>query len=170
MEAGADPERAEREAEARALQELLDPCPHLPLQLPRVGALEADRDVGDREDAVEVDEDRDQAFLPLAVTEHPPEQARLAVLSGRVEPHVVPADRGREQPLCLLVTVDDVVRRERPRVDERVDVGDHGAESAYHSVPENGTNAGVVTGVRLEPHRSSSRTDDAGERIRTSEG
>ena len=73
-------------------------------------------------------------FLPLAVTEHAPEQARLAVLAGRVEPHVVPADRGREQPLCLLVAVDDVVRRERPRVDERVDVGDHGVNQCSRKV------------------------------------
>ena len=63
LEPRADPEGAEREAEARALQELLDPRANLPLQLPGVGALEPDGDVGEREDAVEVDEDRDQ---PLA--------------------------------------------------------------------------------------------------------
>ena len=130
-----------------------------PLQLPRVGALEADRDVGDREDAVEVDHDRDQALLPLAVAEHAPEQARLAVLARRVEPHVVPADRRREQPLRLLVAVDDVVRRERARVDEGVDVRDHGAEPAYHSVPENGTET-PWNGVRLQPHPSSPGADD----------
>ena len=95
LQPGADPERAEREPEAGALEELLDPRARLALQLPRVGALEADRDVGDREDAVEVDEDRDHPLLPLAVAEHAPQQARLAVLPRRVEAHVVAADRGR---------------------------------------------------------------------------
>ncbi len=139
LEPGADPERAERETEPGALQELLDPAAHLALQLPRVGALEADRDVGDREDAVEVDEDRDQALLPLAVAEDTAQQARLAVLPRRVEAHVVPSDRGGQESHRLVVPVDDVVGRERMRVDERVDVRDHGANKAYHSVRKIGT-------------------------------
>ena len=155
LEPGADPERAEREAEARALQELLDPAARLPLQLPRVGALEADRDVGDREDAVEVDEDRDQTLLPLAVAEDAAQQARLAVLPRRVEAHVVAADRGRQQLARLVVPVDDVVGRERVRVDERVDVRDHGANKAYHLVRKIGTDrvglGSLMQGRGFEP-------------------
>ena len=131
----ADPERAEREAEPGALQELLDPRTRLPLQLPRVRALEPDCDVGHREDAVEVDQDRDHPFLALGVAQHAPEQAGLAVLPRRVEPHVVPADGGGEQALRLLVAVDHVVGRDRVGVDEGVDVGDHGAEESYRMVP-----------------------------------
>ena len=95
------------------------------LQVPRVGALEPHRDVGQRDDPVEVDEHRHQPLLPLAVSERALEQARLAVLARRVEPHVVAPDGVDEQLAGLALAVDDVVRRERMGVDERVDVGDH---------------------------------------------
>ena len=140
----ADPERAEREAEPGALQELLDPRARLPLQLPRVRALEPDRDVRHREHAVEVDEDRDHPLLALRVPEHAAEQARLAVLPRRVEPDEVAADRRGEQPLRLVVAVDHVVGRDRVGVDEGVDVGDHGAEASYRMVPSVGTRRDVI--------------------------
>ena len=154
LELRADPERAEREAEPGALEELVDARPDRALELLRVGALDPHGDVGDREHAVEVDHDRDQPLLALAVAEHAPEQARLAELARRVEPDVVAADRLPEQLRGLLVAVDDLVGRDRPRVDERVDVGDHGPEriaaefqfmepfgsnNQNHRVPDSGT-------------------------------
>ena len=137
----ADPERAEREPEARLLEELLDAAPDRAPQLLRVCALEADGHVGERDDAVQVDEHRHEPLLLLAVRENSPEQARLAVLARRVQPDVVAADRVLQQVLRLLVAVDDLLGRDRPRVDERVDVGDHGSRripvgspSGYRSV------------------------------------
>ena len=91
----------------------------------RVGALEPDRHVGDRVDPVEVDEDRDEPLLLLAVAQRPLQQARLPVLARRVEAHVVAADRVLQQLVGLPVPIEDVLGRDRPRVDERVDVGDH---------------------------------------------
>src|SRR5207247_11334399 len=109
LEPGADPERAERETEPGALQELLDARADLPLQLPRIGTLEPDGGVRDREHAVQVDEDRDQAFVALAVPEDAPEEARLPVLPRPVQPDVMPADRCGQQLSRLVVPVDDIV-------------------------------------------------------------
>ena len=81
LELRADPVGAEREPDAGLLKEVLDPAPDRALQLPRVRALEADRDVRDRRHAIQVDEDRDQRFL-LAVAQRPPQQAGLPVLAG----------------------------------------------------------------------------------------
>ena len=125
LDAGADPVHAEREPDAGALQELVDARPHRALQVARVGPFEPNGHVGDRGDPVEVDEHRDQPLLPLAVGEHPAQQARLAVLPRRIEPDVVAADRVREQRAGLVVPVDDLVGRERMRVDEGVDVRQH---------------------------------------------
>ena len=59
LELHADPERREREAETRPLQELLDPRARTPpLKLRRVRALDPHGDVRERQDAEEVDEDR----------------------------------------------------------------------------------------------------------------
>ena len=60
LELRADAECAEREAEVRLLQEVLDLVPQRALEGLRVGALEADGHVRDRDHAVEVDDDRDQ--------------------------------------------------------------------------------------------------------------
>ena len=131
LEAGADPERAEREPDAGALEERLDPRAELALELLRVRPLEPHRDVGDRGDAVEVDEDRDQPLVALAVVERLLEEARLAVLARRVEADVVAADRVLQEPAHLVLAVDDVLRRDGTRVDERVDIRDH----ASHRLP-----------------------------------
>ena len=131
LQARADAEGAEREAEPGLLQELLDPPADRAAQLLRVRALEADGHVGQRDDAVEVDQHGHEPFLPLAVGERALQQARLAVLPGRVEPDVVAADRVLEQRLGLLVAIDDLVGLDRARVDERVDVGDHGVSAGY---------------------------------------
>ena len=96
-----------------------------PFEMARVGTLEPDRHVGERDDAIQVDPDRDEALLTLAVPERPLQQARLAVLARRVEAHVVAADGVREQRPRLALPVDDVVGRDRVRVDERVDVREH---------------------------------------------
>src|SRR5262249_18802632 len=63
--------------------------------------------------------------------------ARLAVLARCVEADVVAADGLLEQLGGLGVTVEDVLGRDRARVDEGVDVGDHrvrGMTSSYHFV------------------------------------
>ena len=104
---------------------LLDARSDLAFQLPRVRTLEADRDVRDRQHAVEVDEDRDQALVSLALEQHAPEQARLAVLARAIEADVVPADGRRQQLTRLGVAIDDLVRRNGVRVHEGVDVRDH---------------------------------------------
>jgi hypothetical protein len=126
LQPSADAERTQREPEAGALQKLLDARTHLALQLPRVGTLDAHRHVGDRQHAVEVDEDRDEALVLLPVAQHAAEEARLAVLPRRVQPHVVAADGPLEQATRLVVAVDHLVGRDRPRVHERVRVRDHG--------------------------------------------
>src|SRR5205085_6906898 len=92
LDAGADAVGAERETEARPLEELVDLRAQRPLQLPGVRPLEADGHVGDRDDAVEVDENRDEPLLLLAVSERALEQARLAVFARRVEADVMAAD------------------------------------------------------------------------------
>ncbi len=125
LEPRADAERAERQADARPLQECLDASPDLALQLLRVRTLEPHRDVRDRRHPIEVDEDRDQPLVPLTVVEGELEQARLPVLAGCVEPDVVAPDDVPQERAHLLLTVDDVLRRDRVRVDERVDVFDH---------------------------------------------
>jgi hypothetical protein len=99
--------------------------------VPGVGALEADGDVGDRGDAVEVDQDRDQPLARLAVAQRPPEQAGFAVLARREQPHVVAADAVAQKLLSLGVAVDHVLGRQRVRVDERVDIGDHRCLTDY---------------------------------------
>src|SRR5262249_36124039 len=137
LDPGADPERPEREAEAGALEELLDPGADRALQVPRVGPLEADRDVGDREHAVEVDRDGDEPLVALRIAEHAVQEARLPILAGGVESDVVPADRLLEQLGGLGIAVEDVLGRNRARVDEGVDVGDHRPLSmtgSYHFV------------------------------------
>src|SRR4029077_8746140 len=85
LEPSADPERAERQAETRLLEEVLDARADRAAELLRVRALESHGAAGERDDAVEVDEHRKEPLLPLAVGEGPPEQARLAVLARRVE-------------------------------------------------------------------------------------
>ena len=105
-----------------------------PFQLPRVGTFDPDGDVGNRQHAVEVDHDRDQALAALPVAQHPPEQARLAVLPRRVEADEVAPDGPLEQPVRLLVAIDHLVGRDRAGVDERVDVGDHGFPGGYQEV------------------------------------
>ena len=95
LDAGADAVGAERQSEPRALEQLVDACAERALELARVRTLEADRDVGDGHDAVEVDKDRDEALLILAVAERALEQARLAVLPRREQTDNVAADRGR---------------------------------------------------------------------------
>ena len=127
LELHADPERREREAEAGSLQELLDPRADAAAKLRRVGALEPHGDVRERQHAEEVDEDRDHPLAALRLLEHAAEQARLPVLPRRVEPDVVPADGRAQQLGRLRVPVDQVLGRDRPRVDERVGVGDHRA-------------------------------------------
>src|SRR5207237_3252183 len=106
------------------------------LEMPRVRALEPDRDVGDRDDPVEVDADRDQALVALAVAKDAVEKTRLAVLPRRVEADVVAADGVLEQPGGLGVAVEAVLGRDRSGVDEGVDVRDHecGMASSYHFV------------------------------------
>ena len=145
----ADPERAEREPKARLLEELLDAAPDRAPQLLRVCTLEADGHIGERDDAVQVNEHRHEPLLLLAVRENSPEQARLAVLARRVEPDVVAADRVLQQVLRLLVAVDDLLGRDRPRVDERVDVGDHGSRR----IP-----VGSPSGYRAVSRQTTSRT------------
>ena len=125
LELRADAERAERQADPRSLQERLDASPELALQLLRVCALEPDRDVADRRDAVEVDEHGHEPFGALAVVQRALEEARLAVLPGRVEPDVVAADGVPEELPHLVLAIDDVLGGNRSRVDERIDVHDH---------------------------------------------
>ena len=125
LELHADAERGQREAEAGSLQELLDPRPDTAAQLRRVRALQPDGDVRQGQDAEEIDEDRDHSLAAFRLLQHAAQQARLAVLARRVEPDVVPADRRAQQLGRLVVPVDQVFRWDRPRVDERVGVGDH---------------------------------------------
>ena len=125
LELRADPVGAERDADARLLEKVLDLGADGALQLLRVGALEAKRHIGDRGHAVQVDEDRDQALLGLPVAKRALEEARLAVLPRRVEPDEVAADGVPEQLLRLAVAVDDLLGGDGMRVDERIDVGDH---------------------------------------------
>ena len=122
LEAGADAEGAEREADPGPLEELFDARAERALQVLRVRALEPHRDVGDRGDAVEVDVDRDQPFALLAVAERPLQQARLPVLARREEADEVAADDVLQQLVGFGVAVDDVLGTERVRVDERVDL------------------------------------------------
>ena len=124
LEAGADPEGAERQADTRPLEESLDPGAQLALELLRVRPLEPDGHVGDRGDPIEIDEDRDQSLVALAVVERLLEEAGLPVLARRVEADVVAADRVPEQPPHLVLAIDDVLRRDGARVDEGVDVDD----------------------------------------------
>ena len=56
LQPNADPERSQREPETCALQKLVDPRARPALELRRVRALDPHGDVGEREDAVEVDE------------------------------------------------------------------------------------------------------------------
>ena len=127
LELHADPERREREAEAGSLQELLDSRADAAAKLRRVCALEPDGDVRKGQDAEEVDEDRDHPLAAFRLLEHAPQQARLPVLPWRVQPDVVPADGRAQQLGRLRVPVDQVLGRDRPRVDERIGVGDHRA-------------------------------------------
>jgi len=115
LEPGADPERSEREADARSLQERLDAGAELALQLLRIGALEPHGHVRDRGDAVEVDEDGDEALLALPVVQRLLEEARLPVLPRRVEADVMAADGVVEEAAHLGLAIDDVLRRDRPR-------------------------------------------------------
>src|SRR6185503_15463863 len=114
-----------------ALEERLDARAELALELLRVRPLEPHGDVGDRGDPIEVDEDRNQALVPLAVVERLLEEARLPVLARRVEADVVAPDRVPKEPTHLVLSVDDVLGGDGPRVDEWVDVGDH----APHRLP-----------------------------------
>ena len=82
--------------------------------------LEPDRDVRNRGDAVQVDDDRDQPLSLLAIAQRAHQQACLAVFAGCEQAHVVSADGVLEQRLGLAVPVDDVLGSERVRVDERV--------------------------------------------------
>lgn len=125
LELGADSERAERQPEIRLLEEVLDLVPQRASEGLRVRALEANGHIGDRDHAVEVDDDRDQP-LALPVPQRAPDQARLAVLSGRIETDEVAAEGLGEQLLDLVIPVDEVLGLEGMRVDERVDVGDLG--------------------------------------------
>jgi hypothetical protein len=59
LQSRADSVGAERQPDAAPLEEALDLRPQRSLELPRVGALEADGDVGDRGCTVEIDEDGD---------------------------------------------------------------------------------------------------------------
>src|SRR5205085_10746283 len=136
LELRADAESAEREAETRALQERLDLRLERTLQRVRVRPLEPDRDVGDRDDPVEVDDDRDQALPPLPVPQRTLEEAGLAVLPWRVQADEMAADDLGEELFRLLVPVDHVLGIDRVRVDERVDVGDHRMATAYQEVCE----------------------------------
>src|SRR5207344_2352031 len=84
---------------------------------------------------------RDEALALLAVREGAPDQARLAVLARGVEPYVVAADRVLQQLLSLVIAVDDLLRRDRARVDEGIDVRNHGSRKiplssllGYHRV------------------------------------
>ena len=120
LELHADPQGAERKAEAGALEEVVDPRAKGALQLPRVGPLHADGDVGEREDAVEVDENGDHSRRSLRLTEDSLQEARLPVLPRCVQTDVVAPGGGLEQAPRLLVAVDDVVGTDAPRVDERV--------------------------------------------------
>src|ERR1051326_2754075 len=91
----------------------------------RIGSLEADGHVRDRGDAGEIYEDGDQAFPLLAVAQRPLQETRLAVLARREEPDIMAADDVAKQLLRLRVAVDDFLGRERVRIDEGIDVGDH---------------------------------------------
>ena len=115
---GADAVGAERQAEPGPLEQLVDTGAERALELAGVRALEADGDVGDGHDAVEVDEDRDEALLLLAVAERALEQARLAVFPRREQTDVVSADGGTEELVRLLVAVEQLLRRDRARVNE----------------------------------------------------
>jgi hypothetical protein len=64
-------------------------------------------------------------LLGLAVAERALEETGLSVLAGGVEPDEVATHDVSEQFVSLRVAVDDVLWRERMRVDERVDVDDH---------------------------------------------
>ena len=125
LELRADPIGAERDADSRLLEKVLDLGADGALQLLRVGALEAKRHIGDRGHAVQIDKDRDEAFFGLPVAKRTLEQARLAVLPRRVEPDEVAADGIPEELLRLAVAVDDVLGGDGMGVDERIDVGDH---------------------------------------------
>ena len=100
----------------------------------RVRTLEADRHVGERVDAVEVDEHGDQPLLPLGIPERALQQRRLSVLPRCVQADVVAPDCLLEELVRLRVAIEDVVRRDRAGVDERVDVDDHGATLRYRTV------------------------------------
>jgi hypothetical protein len=100
----------------------------------RVGALDADGHVGVGENAVEIDQDRDQPLAALRVAEDPPEEARLPELPRGVEADVVAADRRPEELLRLGVAVDQILGGNRPRVDEWVRVGDYRMSVTYHLV------------------------------------
>ena len=121
----ADPVGPEREADAGPLKKLLHLRAHRPLQVLRVGTLEADGHVRDRGDTVEIDENRDQTLPLFAVAQRPLQEARLAVLARREEPDIMAAHDVAKQLLRLRVAVDHVLGRERVRIDERIDVGDH---------------------------------------------
>ena len=69
----------------------------------------------------------------LTVAQGPLEQARLPVHPWGEEAHEVATDRIPEQLARLVVAIDDVLRRQRMRVDERVDVGDHAASMPVFS-------------------------------------
>ena len=109
----ADPVRAEREADAGPLKELLDLRAHCSLQVLRVGTLEANGHVRDRGDTVEIDENRDQTLPLFAVAQRPLQEARLAVLARREEPDIMAADDVAKQLLRLRIAVDHVLGRER---------------------------------------------------------
>ena len=130
----ADAERTEREADAGLLQEVLDPRSNRALQLPGVRALEPDRDVGQGDDPIEIDEDGNQPLPLLALLQRPSEQARLAVLARCVETHVVASHDTAKQLLRLAVSIDDVLRRHRAGVHEGIHIADHDRPRDYQIV------------------------------------
>jgi hypothetical protein len=138
LDPGADPERAERETDPRALEEGVDGLAERTFQVARVGPLDPDRDIRDGENAIEIDHHRDETLLALAVVEHASQQTRLPELARRVQANVVTAYCPGQELLRLLVPVDDVRRRNRTRVEERVGVRDHGEHRiTSSSVPLN---------------------------------
>jgi hypothetical protein len=139
----ADAVGAEREADAGLLEEVLHLGPERAFQVLRVGTLETDGDVGDRGDAIQVDEHGDQVLLLLPVAKRAPQQTRLAVLARGEQADVVAADDVAQELLRFFVPVDDVLGENRVGVDERVDVGDHGCPRDYQTAVLQTTSAWV---------------------------
>ena len=137
LELHADPERHKRETEAGSLLELLDPRADAAAKLRRKAR--SSRTAMSARDRTPNRSTRIATIPSLRSASWSTRRSKLVLpyFRGRVEPNVVSADGARSNSAASRVPVDQVLGRDRPRVDERVGVGDHRAHVARWLLPSN---------------------------------